>query len=86
MLNYKAEQGTYNIPFIKTLVTPRTQWMSCKDQPPHLKDLALKMFAITPHSASCERMFSVLGQLYGKRRTNLDIDTIKSMAKIHHFY
>ena len=86
MLNFKAKQGTYKTPFIKTFVTPRTWWMSCEDQPPYLKDLALKMFAITPHSASCERMFSVLGWLYGKRRTNLDVDTIESMAKIRHFY
>ena len=26
----------------------------------------LKIFAIIPHSASCERMFSALGWLYGK--------------------
>ena len=60
--------------------------MSCEDQPPYAKQLALKIFAVTPHSASCERMFSVLGWLYGKRRTFLDTSTIESIAKIWHFY
>ena len=31
-------------------------------------------------------MFSVLGWLYGKRRTSLDTSTIESIAKIRHFY
>ena len=60
--------------------------MSCNDQPPYLKQLVLKMFAITPHSTSCERMFSALGWYYGKKRTTLDINTVKSMAKIRHYY
>ncbi|RGB42104.1 hypothetical protein C1646_662445 [Rhizophagus diaphanus] len=48
MLNFKAKQGTYST-------------MSCEDQPPFLRDLALKVFAVTLHNASCKRMFSVLG-------------------------
>lgn len=86
MLNFKAKEGTYATPFSKNRITPRTWWMSCEDEPPFVKQLALKMFAVTPHSASCERMFSVLGWLYGKRRTTLDISTIESLAKIRHFY
>ena len=86
MLNFKAKEGTYATPFVKNRVTPRTWWMSCEDQPPYVKQLALKIFAVTPHSASCERMFSVLGWLYGKRRTSLDTNTIESIAKVRHFY
>ena len=86
MLNFKAKEGTYATPFVKNRVTPRTWWMSCEDQPPYVKQLALKMFAVIPHSALCERMFSVLGWLYGKRRTSLDTSTIESIAKIRHFY
>lgn len=87
MLNFKEKQGVYTTPFAKNYrITPRTWWISCEDRPPFVRDLALKMFAITPHSASCERMFSALGWLYGKRRTSLDITTIESMAKIRHFY
>ena len=86
MLNFKDKQGTYATPFAQNRVKPRTWWMSCDDQPPYLKQLALKMFAITPYSASCERMFSALGWYYGKKRTTLDINTVESMAKIRHYY
>lgn len=41
------------------------------------------IFSIPPHSASCERLFSSLGWIIGKRRTNLDIKTIETMAKIY---
>ena len=40
-------------------------------------------FSITPHSASCERLFSSLGWIIGKRRTNLNVETIETMAKIY---
>ncbi|CAG8494993.1 8027_t:CDS:2 [Diversispora eburnea] len=32
-------------------------------------ELALKLFAITPHQATCERVFSILNWMIGKRRT-----------------
>jgi len=41
------------------------------------------IFSITPHSASCERLFSSLGWMFGKKRTNLNVQTIESMAKIY---
>jgi len=41
------------------------------------------IFSITPHSASCERLFSSLGWFIGKRRTNLAVETIETMAKIY---
>jgi hypothetical protein len=60
--------------------------MSCDDQLSYLKQLVLKVFAVVPHSASCERMFSALGWLYGKKRITLDIKMVEAMAKICHFY
>jgi hypothetical protein len=50
-----------------------------------LKKLAVKLFSITPHSVACERSFSMLGFLYGKRRQNLNLNTIEMMAKIRHY-
>ena len=44
------------------------------------------IFSITPHSASCERLFSSLGWLIGKRRRNLDVETVETMAKIYRTY
>ncbi|PKY34645.1 hypothetical protein RhiirB3_459811, partial [Rhizophagus irregularis] len=43
------------------------------------------IFSITPHSASCERLFSSLGWMFGKKRTNLSAQTIESMAKIYRY-
>lgn len=48
-----------------------------------LSRLSKIIFSITPHSASCERLFSAIGWLYGKRRVNLDPETVESMAKIY---
>jgi len=46
----------------------------------------MAIFSITPHSASCERLFSSLGWIIGKRRTNLDIETVETLAKIYRTY
>ncbi|GET66712.1 ribonuclease H-like domain-containing protein [Rhizophagus irregularis DAOM 181602=DAOM 197198] len=48
-----------------------------------LSRLAKVIFSITPHSASCERLFSAIGWLFGKRRINLQPETIETMAKIY---
>jgi hypothetical protein len=48
-----------------------------------LSRLAKVIFSITPHSASCERLFSAMGWLIGKRRINLQPETIETMAKIY---
>ena len=34
-----------------------------------IRKLALKIHAIVPYNANCERIFSVLGWFIGKRRT-----------------
>ncbi|GET65405.1 ribonuclease H-like domain-containing protein [Rhizophagus irregularis DAOM 181602=DAOM 197198] len=48
-----------------------------------LSRLAKVIFSITPHSASCERLFSAMGWLFGRRRINLQPETIETMAKIY---
>jgi hypothetical protein len=53
--------------------------------PNHLQRLAIKLFSIIPSSAACERMFSSLGWLYGKRRTRLGIDQLEGLAKVYRF-
>ncbi|CAG8733654.1 676_t:CDS:2, partial [Cetraspora pellucida] len=42
-------------------------WQCCDDRPNYLSQLALKVLAITPHNAGCERIFSVLRWFYGQR-------------------
>jgi hypothetical protein len=65
--------------------TPLTWWNTCEVKPNHLQRLAIKLFSITPSSAACERMFSSLGWLYGKRRTRLGIDHLEGLAKVYRF-
>jgi hypothetical protein len=55
------------------------------DPTDYLKSLALKLFSIIPHSASCERSFSMLSFIYGKRRQCLSNLTIEMIAKIRYY-
>ena len=48
--------------------------------------LAIKLFSITPHAASCERIWSSLDWFYGKRRTKLGLEKIERMQKLAAFY
>ncbi|PKK57268.1 hypothetical protein RhiirC2_721339, partial [Rhizophagus irregularis] len=52
----------------------------------HIQKLALKILAITPHNAGCERVFSVLGWFANQRRTKLKVEKLEAMAKLHMHY
>jgi len=52
----------------------------------YICQLAMKLFAITPHAAACERIWSMLGWYYGKRRTRLALHKLESMQKLAAFY
>jgi hypothetical protein len=86
MRNYEFRRDPYNQEFDRNLETPMSWWYSIKDKYNHIIELAIKIFSITPHSAGCERIFSTLGWLYGKRRQRLELLKVESMAKIHSFY
>jgi hypothetical protein len=85
MRKYKQYREPYNEEYELSYDTPESWWLSVEDQYDYLQDLALKIFSITPHSASCERIFSTLGWLYGKRRQRLSLSKIEAMAKIRSF-
>ncbi|CAB5183870.1 unnamed protein product [Rhizophagus irregularis] len=51
-----------------------------------LQALALRLFAVSPYSAFCERSFSVLGWFYSQRRTKLAADRVEGMCKLHTYY
>lgn len=73
---YNASYSVYD--------TPDHWWNSIVDgKYSSLSRLAKVIFSITPHSASCERLFSAIGWLFGQRRVNLEPETIESMAKIY---
>ncbi|CAG8732030.1 4321_t:CDS:2, partial [Cetraspora pellucida] len=51
-----------------------------------LQALALRLFAITPHSASCKHSFLILGWFYNQRHTNLTAERAEGMCKLYTFY
>ena len=52
----------------------------------YIVELALKLFAIVPHAASCERIWSSLGHFYGKRCIRLKLEKIENMQKMTAYY
>ena len=69
--------------------TPLRWWYVCEEDDgvsDCLQELASKLFSITPHSASCERVFSTIGWFYGNRMTSLKIKKVEDMAKIFFYH
>jgi hypothetical protein len=83
---YYEQSSPYNSSYSPRNDKPYTWWKYIFDGRCSLSRLARVIFSITPHSASCERLFSSLGWFVGKRRTNLGVQTIESMAKIYCHY
>lgn len=81
---YRLQQKPYNKKYSKH-DNPLNWWMLINDGHNQLSRLAIKLFSVTPYSASCERIFSSLGWFFGKRRQRLDLKTLQSMAKIHRY-
>ena len=85
---YKEQKHTTNgrsNPYVASYTidgdTPLMWWNTCEVKPNHLQRLAIKLFSITPSSAACERMFSSLGWMYGKRQNQLGVDRLEGLAK-----
>lgn len=89
MRNYRRRVAPFDIYFDDN-ESPSTWWFSIEDSFPknedHICQLANKLFAITPHAAGCERIWSTLGWYYGKRRTRLSLGKIENMQKLSAFY
>lgn len=76
----------YNTPYASQINTPLSWWKMCIPSPPYLQLLAIKLFSIVPHAASCERIWSICGWMIGKRRTRLSVENVEAMSKIHSYY
>ena len=69
---YSEYKPPYDMDYIDDhdcLDIPELWWTSCRQPNNYIQKLALKLFAITPHQAACERVFSVLSWMIGNRRT-----------------
>jgi hypothetical protein len=67
--NYSLKVKPYDFEFVSNIHTVKNWWLMCKQQNNHIQKLAIIMASITPHNASCERYFSVLGWYMNKRRS-----------------
>lgn len=85
MRKFDLKQMPFDLPYAESYDTPLIWWMTCKSLPNLLETIAIRIFGITPHSASCERLFSTLGWFMGTYRTNLSISRLEAMAKIQRF-
>jgi hypothetical protein len=83
---YKLYKPPYNEKYVFSSDTPKIWWNSVDGIHDCLQKLALLIHDITPNSAACERNFSTLGWIYGKRRLRLSISKVESMAKIRSYY
>ncbi|CAG8825645.1 25598_t:CDS:2, partial [Racocetra persica] len=83
---YDAYEPPYNFTFMEEIESPQTWWNGCKLENHNLQKLALHLLAITPHSASCERIFSVLSWITQKRRSRLTVEKVSNIAKLHTYY
>jgi hypothetical protein len=79
---YLDQDNPYSAPY-SNHDGPFQWWNLIIDGRSSLSRLAKIIFSIIPHSASCERLFSALGWMFGKRRTNLNVQTIECMSKIY---
>ena len=59
--------------------------MTCKSFSNLLETIAICIFGMTPHSASCKRFFSTLGWFMSTYCTNLSISQLETIAKIQRF-
>jgi hAT family C-terminal dimerisation region len=83
---YKLKEAPYNLSYLEGSDTPLKWWNTCFSTQNQLQQLAIQLFSITPHAASCERIWSSIGWIYGKRRTQLSVQTVESLTKIYRFY
>jgi hypothetical protein len=86
MRKYKLRLEPYNEVIRDSDETPMLWWLAVDDTSNYLQELALYVLSVVPHSASCERVFSILRWFYGKRRLSLQTSKVESMAKIRSYY
>ncbi|RIB01822.1 hypothetical protein C2G38_2150288 [Gigaspora rosea] len=83
---YKENKYPYDATYVQGHDIPITWWNSIEPIPNYLQELALKILAIVPNSASCERNFSLLTWLTGNKRIQIDIQKLETIAKLHTYY
>lgn len=86
LYRYKEQKEPFHIPFSYKNDIPITWWESLEYESNYLQKVAIYILSICPNSASCERGFSTLGWLTGKRRLRLSVERLESMTKLITYY
>ena len=83
---FQLQATPFNAKYSVQMNKPLNWWKMCEPSPLYLQLLAIKLFSVVPHAASCERIWSICGWMVGKRRTQLSVENLESMSKIHSYY
>lgn len=83
---YKTGDDPYNESYEAGYDIPIKWWETIEPEPNYLQELALKVLAIIPNSASCERNFSLLSWLTNSKRLQLKVENLESIAKMCCFF
>ena len=84
--DYHTHQSPYNASYDFKFDAPTKWWNTRQINPPYLKNLALRLFSVSPHAASCERIWSICGWIYRTRRTRILVENLDAIAQIHSYY
>ena len=83
---YKEFEESYNVSYISGEDNSILWWNTIEVESNYFHELALKMLAIIPNSASCERNFSLLNWLTNNKCLQLDVQNLESIAKMCCFF
>jgi hypothetical protein len=84
IMKYKSGDAPYDLPFAGDYMTPKLWWQTTEDcVGSELKTLANRLLSITPHSAACERTFSILGWIHTKARNRLLVSRLENMGNMY---
>lgn len=82
LINYKNGDSPYDHLNLTSHRSARTFWEKFSGSNAVLRRFAMKVFAIVPHSAPCERLFSTLGVIKTKPRNRLKVKTLNELGQI----
>jgi len=68
-LAYKNYSKPYEFEYVEEMCSIETWWRMIEQKDNFIQQLALKVISITPHNISYERLFSILGWMWSKRRS-----------------
>ena len=54
---YKLNEAPFNVPYLHREDNPLKWWSTCFSSKNQLQNFAIQLFSISPHAASCERIW-----------------------------